>query len=297
MTAQALPEWLWSKSRNLEPNKPNPKTMKTILSAAAPDDGANNGGGSASAKIPTIQNILNEPADVLPTGRYGSGSRYGAIRYTVGDTVVPINEGAKVKMELATKNNNQLIPYIQNHIEMMTGNPIYTAPQPPAVDFLAQFNLYQTAALAAINAEAAWKDAIALRDQMRSDMTAMMNMRGAYIQEASNGNRQAILSSGLGVKNPPTYVTTLSAPTNLRVDLNGEAGMMKIRWDGVPNALTYVLQCSRDVTPRVWEQISSTTKTQVTKTLEVGVTYAFRVAANGTPGQSNWSPETIRGAA
>ena len=41
----------------------------------------------------------------------------------------------------------------------------------------------------------------------------------------------------------------------------------------------------------------STTKTAVTKTLEVGVTYAFRVAASGTPGQSNWSAETIRGAA
>lgn len=296
LTTQALPEWQSGKVRK-HPNKPNQATMKTTLSAAAPEDGANHGVGSAPAKTPSVQDILNQPTSALPTGHYGDGSRFGGIRYPVGDPVVPVNDGAKVKMELAAKNNNQLIPYIQNHIEMMTGNPFYTAPQPPTADFLAQFNLYQAATLAAINAEAAWKDAISLRDQMRYDMTTMMNARGAYIQEASNGNKQAILSCGLGVKNPPTYVTTLSAPTNLRVDLNGEAGMMKIRWDGVTNALTYVLQCSRDVTPRVWEQLSSTTKTQVTKTLEVGVTYAFRVAANGTPGQSNWSPEVIRGAA
>jgi len=271
--------------------------MKTILSAAAPEDGANHGGGSAPAKTPNIQDNLNQPTSALPTGHYGDGSRYGGIRYAVGDPLVPINDGAKVKMELAAKNNNVLIPYIQNHIDMTTGNPLFASVQPVAVDFLAQFNLYQDAALAAINAEAAWKDANAYRDQMRAEMTEMMNKRAAYIQEASNGNKQAILSSGLGVKNPPTHVASLSAPTNLRVDLNGEAGMMKIRWDGVLNAKTYVLQCSPDVTPRVWVQLVSTTKTQVTKTLEVGVTYVFRAAANGTPGQSNWSPEVIRGAA
>jgi hypothetical protein len=99
------------------------------------------------------------------------------------------------------------------------------------------------------------------------------------------------------VRNPPTPVTSLAAPTNLRVELNGEAGMMKFRWDGSENARVYLLQCSRNVMPRVWEPLASTTKTGVTKTLEVGATYAFRVAAMGTPGQSNWSAETIRGAA
>lgn len=272
--------------------------MKTLLSAAAaPEDGANHGGGSASAKIPTVQDILNQPTSALPTGHYGDGSRYGGIRYAVGDPLPPIDDGATVKMKLFSKKNNVLIPYIQNHIDMTTGNPLFTAVQPSAVDFLAQFNLYQSAALAAINAEAAWKDANAYRDQMRSEMISMMKKRGAYIQEASNGNKQAILSSGLGVKNPPTPLTALAAPTNLRVDLNGEAGMMKIRWDTVEGAKTYVLQCSPDVTPRVWEQLASTTKTVVTKTLEVGVTYVFRAAASGVPGQSNWSPEVKRGAA
>lgn len=268
--------------------------MKTTLSAAASDDGANHGGGASSASQPGENR--NAPTSV-PTGRYDQGHRYGTIRYAVGDPLPPVNEGAKVKMGLSAKTTNQLIPYIQNHIEMMTGNPNFVTPQPPAADFLAQFNAYQEAAMAAINAEAAWKDAVALRDQLRTDMTAAMNVRGAYVQEASNGNRQVILSSGLGVKNPPTPVTTIAAPTNLRVDLNGEAGMMKIRWDVVPNAKSYLLQCSRDVTPRVWEPLDSGTKTTVTKTLEVGVTYAFRAAAVGKPGQSNWSPEAIRGAA
>ena len=50
-------------------------------------------------------------------------------------------------------------------------------------------------------------------------MISAMNTRGSYVQSTSNGNKQAILSSGLGVKNPPTPLTALAAPTNLRVDL------------------------------------------------------------------------------
>lgn len=275
--------------------------MTTILSAAASDEGANHGGSAAAASQPATRagraSRSQPTTSAIPTGRYDAGHRYGSLRYAVGDGAVPVNDGGKVKMGLYKKNTNELIPYIQNHIEMMTGNTNFATPQPPAVDFLAEFNAYQEAALAAINAEAQWKDAVAMRDQLRVDMTAVMNVRAAYVQEASNGNRQVILSSGLGVKNPATPVTSLAAPTNLRVDLNGEAGMMKIRWDSAANAKTYTLQCSPDVTPRVWAQLESTTKTLVTKTLEVGETYVFRVAAAGTPGQSNWSPEVIRGAA
>jgi len=275
----------------------------TTINAAAPEEGGNNGGGQSASHSPKSQPSMadytqqNAAGLSAPTGHYGEGRQYGRIRYAVSSVAAPVNEGAKVKMELSTKNNNQLIPYIQNHIEMMTGNAIFPTPSPLPVDFQEQFNQYESAALAAINAEATWRDAIALRDQMRYDMVAMMNVRGAYVQVASNGNRQAITSSGLGVRNPPTYVTALAAPTNLRVDLNGEAGMMKVRWDAAPNAMTYMVQCSPDVSPRVWETLSSTTKTQVTKTLEVGVSYVFRAAANGVPGISNWSPEVIRGAA
>lgn len=279
--------------------------MKTNSNDKPGEAAATPTGGAATTRPPSNQTQATAArapgakpaATALPTGRYNQGHRYGTIRYAVGNPLPPVDEGAKVKMGLTKKTTNQLIPYIQNHIEMMTGNPNFTTPQPLAADLLALFNTYQEAALAVINLEAALKDAVALRDQLRGDLTGAMNVRASYVQQTSNGNRQVILSSGLGAKNPPTPVNSLTAPTNLRVDLNGEAGLMKIRWDTVPHAKTYALQCSRDVTPRVWEPLDSGTKTLVTKTLEVGVTYVFRVAAIGKPGQSNWSPEVIRGAA
>lgn len=255
--------------------------MQPPLRAPAPVEGAP----SATRPIPASS------ADHAADGHDGR-------RLTVlADPLLPASDGAKVKMGLFEKKINELIPYLQNHIEMMADNANFPRPQPPTEDFQAAFEALRDDAQAVLHVEALLRDTVARRDQRRAEMTAVMNVRAAYVQEASNGNRQVILSSGLGVKSPATPVTALAAPTNLRVDLNGEAGVMKIRWEAVEHTRIYLLQISPDVLPRQWAPPETTTKTQVTKTMEVGVTYVFRVAAAGTPGQSNWSPEVIRGAA
>lgn len=84
---------------------------------------------------------------------------------------------------------------------------------------------------------------------------------------------------------------------NLSVTLNAEAGLVKLQWAAVRHALTYVLEYRRAEEQSGWQTLANTTKVRVTKTLPVGVTYVFRVAAQGSPGQSNWSAEVIRGAA
>lgn len=274
--------------------------MKNEPSNPALNQGSPSPGGDAvpasQPPVPPAQAAAAPAA--LPTGHYDAGHAYGTIQYAVGDPVPrPANEGARVKLGLQKKSNPDMLLFVQNHIDLITPLPLYADVRPLPADFLGVFNAYRSAEQALVAAESALRDAFALRDQMRAQMDTMMVARGASVQEISNGNRQAILSTGLQVRNGPTPVQAIAAPGNLRVDLNGEAGMMKIRWDLVPHALNYVLQCSPNVTPRVWEQLASTTKTQATKTLPVGEVYVFRVAAVGTPGQSNWSPEVIRGAA
>jgi hypothetical protein len=276
--------------------------MKTLLSAAAaPEDGANHGGGSASAKTPSVQDILNQPTSALPTGHYDDGSHYGGIRYPVGVGTKPVNDGGKVKMDLSGKTNSVLVPYIANHITQMTGNPNFLTPLPAAVDFLAMFTSYSDAVAAAIAAETAWKDANALRDQLRHEMVVMMTGRAGYIQEASNGNRQVIVSSGLGVKNPPTPAGVLPPPLGLRVDLNGTVGKMILNWGAVSGNGGYLLQQAIVVNGVVgsWELIEVGPKPTITLNgMTVGVEYAFRVAAiGGIGGKSDWSTVVMRTAA
>lgn len=272
--------------------------METMPNNHALSQGPANLNGGQPPASPASTLLPQAAPAALPTGHYDAGHTYGSLQYAVGDPVPrPENEGARVKLGLKSKNDVEMVGYVQNHIDKITPLPLYADVRPLPADFLAVFTAYQSAQQAVLAAETTLRDAYADRDQKRAQMNATMVARAASVQEISNGNRQAILSTGLLVRNGPTWVQSIAAPGNLRVDLNGEAGVMKIRWDVVPHALNYVLQCSPNTTPRVWVQLASTTKTQATKTLQVGEVYVFRVAAMGTPGQSNWSPEEIRGAA
>jgi hypothetical protein len=134
-------------------------------------------------------------SDAGPLPGEGASPAPGHLPFLRTASGVPIDEGAKVKMGLYDLSTDALIPYIENHIRMMSGNPNFAMPQPPPEDFLADFNAYQDSALAVLNLEALLRDAMALREQLRGGMVGTMNVRAAYVQQASNGNRQVILHS------------------------------------------------------------------------------------------------------
>lgn len=274
----------------------SPPTGVSAPSRSAPSPATGSGTRRVPLTVPgapTAEEILHQAA----TGRYNSGARYGQIIYAVGDDPLPSAEKAKVKMGLSKMKDSDMVTYIENHIEAMTGNTLYPTPSPAAPDLLLQFTTFRNALLAMEAARTTYENANAILAAQRTQMIDMMNRRAGYVQDASNGNKQAIVSSGLGVKAPPTPTTFLSAPLNLRIDLNGEAGLVKARWDAVTEARMYVLQCREDTETGDWQQIASTTRTTFTTNLDVGKTYRFRVAACGVPGQSNWSPPVTRGVA
>ncbi len=285
----------------------------TTLQAPASDEGGNHGNGNAASstqpetpnflpKMPTLQDILQAvAAQQQSQPHYGQVNYDSGARYAVGDPVVPTSDGAKVKMDLSGRKTSDRVMYIENHITQMTGNANFLTPLPTAVDFLARFTAYRNAALAADSMETIWRDAVALRDQEWTQMLAAMNVRAAYVQAASNGNRQVIVSSGLGVKNPPTPAGVLPPPLGLRVDLNGTVGKMILTWDAVSGNGGYLLQRAIVVNGVTgpWELIEVGGKPTLTLNgMTVGVEYAFRVAAiGGSGGMSDWSTVVTRTAA
>ncbi len=282
----------------------------TNILAPASDEGGNHGSGNAAnassespnffQKPPTLQDHL-KAVTATPPSVYGQVSYDSGATYAVGDPVLPTSDGAKVKMDLTTRKTNDRVIYIENHINQMLGNASFTTPLPSSVDFLAQFTAYRNSVLAADAAETVWKDAIAQRDQQWGLMLATMNMRGAYVQAASNGNRQVIISSGLGVKNPPSPVGTLHAPLGLRVDLNGTVGKMILNWSAVKDAKSYLVQRAIVVNgvQSPWDLIEAGGRPTLTLNgMIVGTEYVFRVAAvGGSGGMSDWSAEVTRTAA
>lgn len=231
--------------------------------------------------------------------RYGDQvSRYGQVNYVTTDPVeLPPTDGARVKMDLSRRNNDNLGMFVGTHLTRMTGNLNFTDPSPLPAEMLAAYTAFQQKCASTSAAYAAYLDEVAGRDESRVFLETMMRRRAAYVQDTSNGNRQVILSSGLEVNNSPVPVGVLPPPTMLHAELNGTAGVIRLTWIPIARARGYLVQCSRDVTPRVWELEGSTGKARFEKQFVLGETYVFRVATQGTNGLSYWSPEIIRGAA
>ena len=241
----------------------------------------------------------NPRGDASIQPKYNDGvSRYDQARYVVTDPLTPPpTDGARVKMDLSRRNNANLISFVETHISMMTANPNFAAPSPQPADLQASLTDLQQKSAAADTAYAQYQDLVSARDASRTTLESMMRRRGAYVQDASNGNRQVILSSGLETNNARTPVGNLPPPTMLHTELNGTAGVIRLTWLPIPRARGYIVQCSEDVTPRAWELEGSTGKARFEKQFRPGQTYVFRVATEGTNGLSYWSPEIVRGAA
>ena len=277
--------------------------MKIALSAPAPDEGA--GAPKSNGGIPAAMERGNRlEAEASGNGpHYNQGLRYGTpgLRYAVGDETPPEPSAAlaKVKLEMATRPDSDLVSWITNHITLITGNASFPSPQPLPADLAAALTDFQTRLAAQVEALAVAKTATTSKDFSRKTLEDLMTGRGSYVQTASAGNAALIEGVGLGVKNPRTPVGPLAPPINIRIDLNGVPGVMKMRWDSVAYARGYLVQCSEDVQPRVWSQIKNTSKCSLQlENMEVGKTYVFRLASQGgSTGQSPWSAEVIRGAA
>ena len=235
-----------------------------------------------------------------PGPHYGDGSTYGGgKRYYVADASEPQPLGDKVRLDLSRRGDNALKAFALDHITKMAGNANYPTPLPSVAAFLAVYTEYDEALAGCEAAKNAQKAATALKDEKRANLELFLDQRGDYVQIASNGNGPVILTSGFDVKSSPTPIGPLGPPINLRIDLNGIPGVMKLRWDAVENARGYLVECSEDVTPRVWSQIKNTSKTYLLlENMVVGKVYVFRIATQGgSTGQSPWSAEVIRGAA
>lgn len=263
--------------------------MKTTLMCPEPDDSGSHGSGSPQA-----------PASAGTAHRYGDGTRYDSgARYDEDPPPSVSDGGARVKLELTRRNDADLLQLATQHIAAMTGNPNFPTPLPAAAAFQAAVDDFGAKLTTHNNAAAAAREATTLKEQSRRALQALFTQRGEYVNIASNGDAAIIQSAALPVRSSPTPVGILPPPQNLRIELNGVAGEMHLKWDPVPYADGYLVQCSEDVTPRQWGLNKTLTKAKLLlDDMFLGKTYVFRLATvGGSSGQSPWSPEVKRGAA
>lgn len=255
---------------------------------------------SATPAATADATVLTTAADPLLSTETALTYDRPGLRKALQTTAGPVSRKAKIKLNLQAKSDVQLLPFCRAISAAMAGNANFPAPVPSAelfnaavADFAAKLKVHSLAQVAA-------RKATTEKNTARALMTELLNTRANYVLTESNGNAAIIRSAAMPVRSTPNPVGHLLPPLNLRIDLNGQAGVMILRWNRVAKALSYFVQCADATTDeRVWTDLKTISNRKLILTdMEIGKMYAFRVAAiGGSAGQSLWCPEVLRMAA
>jgi hypothetical protein len=193
---------------------------------------------------------------------------------------------SKVKLGFTAMSVAKKIQVTRSIIAAMTGNTNFKTPSPTLAVITAAVNTLEKAF------EDAQDGGISKTSVMRTAtiaLSGLMTQLTAYVQVASGGDKDIILSSGMQVKASSSPSQILAAPINVIATTSTIEGEIILKWKRVPKAAVYVVQQSADGTTN-WIPAGNCTKSTITEQgLVSGSKNWFRVAGVGPKGQGPWS--------
>lgn len=182
-------------------------------------------------------------------------------------------------------------------VEKMTANAAnFPNPMPALADVSAAISAAEKAYNGALEARALSKQRTAELSTLEDVMDEMVSRLGSFVDTASAGKEEIILSAGMDVRAPSIASNTPPGVPSLGVTSGDHEGEVDTSWNSDPLAQSYILQISPNPpTDASWTQVAViTTSSYTVKGLTSGVKYWFRVAAVGAGGQSGWSDPAVR---
>ena len=205
---------------------------------------------------------------------------------------------SKFKLELKGKKVGDKLTLGTQHINSMTGNTYYPAATRVPADAAVQTAQDELAAAAADvdTAEVVWKQKIQIRDVKEATWDEVTTARARFYEAATPNNLEALASTGLPLRPPPTPIGDLPAPANLRAFAREDPGQIDLTCDTVKGAGSYEWECRQHEAPTgPWTAIKITTSaSHRVLDLTSGTLYAFRVRAIGAAGPGTWSDEAVK---
>ncbi len=191
-----------------------------------------------------------------------------------------------MKTGLTGMTSTALVEKGRTIVTMMTGNPAFSTPAPTlsdvtqACDELDKANQQFEANHGRLDREK--------RDQEFEVLKSLLIQLGGYVQQASEGDRDKILSSGFDVRREASPIGLLPAPQNVRAVTTAYPGRLVVRWSGVKGRSNYQLWQTLDPKdPASWTLVTITSKNRhVIEDLTSDQVYYYRVTALGTAGSS-----------
>lgn len=187
---------------------------------------------------------------------------------------------SKVKIGFSGLSVPSQIERARNIVTLMTGNPVYTTPNPTLPEITLAVNALETAYNESRNRD---KTKMAIMRLRRKDMLYLMVQEASYVQDASGGDQEKILSSGypvVGAKTPHPVIA--GEVTNVRLSDGHVSGSIRIDWDKADNCVLYVILISLDIDFTKAEPKGITTKThKEIGGLTVGTRYWIKIVPLG----------------
>lgn len=181
----------------------------------------------------------------------------------------------------------------RNIVIELTGNAVFTAPNPALITITDAINALEIAYNESRNRD---KVKMALMRVKQRELLALINTLGAYVANESAGDETKILSSGFSVKKQPEPLGPVTAPLDLRVDEGTAEQSLLMRWKPVKGGVAYVVEICKDpLDANQFEPAGVTTKLRFQATnLVSGGKYWTRVAAIGKEGLGPYSDPAVK---
>ncbi len=198
---------------------------------------------------------------------------------------------AKVKLELKDKTDAELIPYTENIVTKMTGNPNFTTPNPPLASITTAKIDFSASVQTVATLEQQLEAARGVTTTKRGVLHGLLTQEGTFVENIAAGDAVKILSAGMEVRDEPAPPAPLPAPQNLKAFAGDNDGEIDLDWDSVKKSKSYELQRSPDpITATSWIAAGTVTKSKATVSgLTSGSKNWFRVRAIGAAGPGPWS--------
>ena len=180
-----------------------------------------------------------------------------------------------------------IIPICEFIIASVTGNAFFPTPTPKLSELQAVLDSYTTALSEAASRD---RNKVALKNQLRKQLNAMLNQLGTYVNMIADGDVTMIISSGFPLSKlpQPRYI---SAPQNLTVKQGQNPGTLvsKINADAAAKSYIHMITLAPLTEDSVWTSVTTSRSQYEFSNLQPGKEYFVKVAITGTKDQIAYS--------
>ena len=196
---------------------------------------------------------------------------------------IPKTRMAKVKLDLQSRDDDDLRDYATGHKTAMVGNANFTTPDPAPAVFDPALSGFTDAINDVVQKEADLKEAVRVKNEKRAVLEGVFTLRGAYVDRTGGGVESKITSAALEVRAVPVPTTSLAKVLNLHASAGDNEAEIDLGWNGdIKGRRGFFVEMREDVAGTPWVQVKVVTRSSATVPgLTPGKRYLFRVRAFG----------------